>query len=47
MRRFVLQQIAALKSGGIGYEDQPADADDGEHGGRRGGQGMGAKPVGK
>ena len=47
MRRFVLQQIAALKSGGIGYEDQPADADDGEHGGRRSGQGMGAKPVGK
>ena len=47
MRRFVLQQIAAFKRGGVGHENQPADADDGEQGGSRRGQGVGAKPVDK
>ena len=47
MRRFVLQQIAALKRGSVGHKDQPADADDGEHGGRGRGQGMGTEPIGK
>ena len=47
MRRFVLQQIAALKRGGVGHEDQTADADDGENGCRSRGQGVGAEPIGK